>query len=56
MHAYAWYVWRDTPRSGPSLKVRVGKDEPIATLAAVKLPSTFSISALEAADGCVRGR
>jgi hypothetical protein len=27
MHAYAWYVWRNTPRSGPSLKVRIGKDE-----------------------------
>ena len=25
MHAYAWYVWRKEPRSGPSLKVRVGK-------------------------------
>ena len=24
MHAYAWYVWRRAPRSGPSLKVRVG--------------------------------
>jgi hypothetical protein len=31
MHAYAWYVWRNTPRSGPSLKVRLGKDELIAT-------------------------
>jgi hypothetical protein len=30
MHAYAWYVWRNTPRSGPSLKVRVGRDELIA--------------------------
>jgi hypothetical protein len=27
MHAYAWYVWRGEPRSGPSLKVRVGRDE-----------------------------
>jgi hypothetical protein len=25
MHAYAWYIWRNTPRSGPSLKVRIGK-------------------------------
>ena len=25
MHAYTWYVWRNTPRSGPSLKVRIGK-------------------------------
>jgi hypothetical protein len=30
MHAYAWYIWRKTPRSGPSLKVRVGRDELIA--------------------------
>ena len=27
MHAYAWYVWRKTPRSGPSLKVRLSRDE-----------------------------
>jgi hypothetical protein len=27
MHAYAWYVWRHTPRTGPSLKVRIGKAE-----------------------------
>jgi len=27
MHAYAWYVWRKEPWSGPSLKVRVGKSE-----------------------------
>ena len=32
MHAYAWYVWRKAPRSGPSLKVRVGKSETIAAL------------------------
>ena len=30
MHAYAWYVWRKTPQSGPSFKVRVGKRELIA--------------------------
>jgi hypothetical protein len=42
MHAYAWYVWRKTPRSGPSLKVRVGKDEPMASLAAVNLPNARS--------------
>jgi|SRR5271166_1131149 len=30
MHAYAWYVWRKAPRSGPSLKVRVGRHETIA--------------------------
>jgi hypothetical protein len=27
MHAYAWYVWRKRPHSGPSFKVRVGKHE-----------------------------
>ena len=32
MHAYAWYVWRKEPRSGPSLKVRVGRGETIANL------------------------
>jgi hypothetical protein len=31
MHAYAWYVWRKEPRSGPSLKVRVGRRETIAS-------------------------
>jgi hypothetical protein len=30
MHAYAWYVWRKEPRSGPSLKVRVGRRETMA--------------------------
>jgi hypothetical protein len=30
MHAYTWYVWRKTPRSGPSLKVRIGKGELIS--------------------------
>jgi hypothetical protein len=34
MHAYAWYVWRRAPRSGPSLKVRVGRHETIAALSA----------------------
>jgi integrase len=32
MHAYACYVWRKEPRSGPSLKVRVGRRETIAAL------------------------
>ena len=32
MHAYAWYVWRKEPRSGPSLLVRVGRHETIAAL------------------------
>jgi hypothetical protein len=32
MHAYAWYVWRKTPRSGPSLKVRIGKAEAERTI------------------------
>jgi hypothetical protein len=30
MHAYAWYIWRKKPHSGPSFKVRVGKRELIA--------------------------
>ena len=38
MHAYAWYVWRKEPRSGPALKVRVGRHETIAALSAVNLP------------------
>jgi hypothetical protein len=37
MHAYAWYVWRKTPRSGPSLKVRIGKDGVMECLAAANL-------------------
>jgi hypothetical protein len=37
MHAYAWYVWRKTPRIGPSLKVRIGKDELTALLAAANV-------------------
>ena len=39
MHAYGWYVWRKEPRSGPSLKVRLGRRETIATLLAVNLPA-----------------
>ena len=39
MHAYAWYVWRKEPRSGPSFKVRVGRHETIAALSAVNLPT-----------------
>jgi hypothetical protein len=39
MHAYAWYVWRKEPRSGPSLKVRVGKSETITALSAVNQPT-----------------
>jgi hypothetical protein len=27
MHAYTSYIWRKTPRCGPSLKVRIGKAE-----------------------------
>jgi hypothetical protein len=30
MRAYAWYIWWNTPRSCPSLKVRLGRDELIA--------------------------
>jgi hypothetical protein len=36
MHAYAWYVWRNASRDGPSLKVRIGKDE--LTALAYRLP------------------
>jgi hypothetical protein len=43
MHAYAWYIWRNTPRSGPSLKVRIGKDELMAFLAAVKLQAPLKV-------------
>jgi hypothetical protein len=32
MHAYAWYVWRKKPRTGPSLKVRIGKHELVGVL------------------------
>jgi hypothetical protein len=39
MHAYAWYVWRSTPPSGPSLKVRVGKSESLTALSAVNPPT-----------------
>jgi hypothetical protein len=38
MHAYAWYVLRKEPRSGPTLKVRVSKSETITALSAVNLP------------------
>jgi hypothetical protein len=39
MHAYAWYVWRKMPRSGPSVKVRIGKAELMAFPAAANLPN-----------------
>jgi hypothetical protein len=32
MHAYAWYVWWKTPRSDPSLKVRIGKADAKRTI------------------------
>jgi hypothetical protein len=32
MHAYAWYIWRKTPRFLPSLKVRIGKHELVGVL------------------------
>jgi hypothetical protein len=32
MHAYAWYIWRKEPRSGPSLKVRMSRHDTIAAL------------------------
>ena len=43
MHAYAWYVWRKEPRSGPSLKVRVGRRETIATLSGRHADPTPSV-------------
>jgi hypothetical protein len=43
MHAYTWYVWRKTPRSGPILKVRIDKNELTAFLATVNLPGALPI-------------
>jgi hypothetical protein len=43
MHAYAWYVWRKTPRSGPSLKIPINKHDPIAALAVMDPSSELSI-------------
>jgi hypothetical protein len=43
MHAYTWYVWRKRPRSGPSLKVRIGKPELAAFLAALDLPNALPV-------------
>jgi hypothetical protein len=39
MHAYAWYIWRNALRSGPSLKVRLGRDE--LTRSRVKSPDAL---------------
>jgi hypothetical protein len=52
MHAYAWYVWTKEPRSGPSLKVRVGRNETVATLSrnhaglipSVREPTDFPVT------------
>ena len=43
MDAYTWYVWRKRPRSGPSLKVRIGKPELAAFLAALDLPNALPV-------------
>jgi hypothetical protein len=43
MHAYARYVWRKTHRSGPSLKVRIGKDELSAFLATANVPTALAV-------------
>jgi hypothetical protein len=43
MHAYSWYIWRNTLRSGPSLKVRIGKDELTAFLPALNLPNALPV-------------
>jgi hypothetical protein len=37
MHAYAWYIWRRTSRTGPAFKVRIGRDEVMALPAAANL-------------------
>jgi hypothetical protein len=37
MHSYAWYVWTKEPLSGPSLKVRVGRNEINAVQSKVNL-------------------
>ena len=41
MHAYTWYVWGKTPRKGPSLKVRIGKQE--ATAACDREPANDNL-------------
>jgi hypothetical protein len=41
MHAYAWYIWRKTPRSGPSLKVRLGRDN--SSRSRVKSPGALPL-------------
>jgi hypothetical protein len=51
MHAYAWYVWRKTHRSGPSLKVRISKDESMACLGAVNLPNAPSVPTRQIVEG-----
>ena len=35
MHAYSWYIWRKTPRYGPSLKIRIGQREAVSTPSAM---------------------
>jgi hypothetical protein len=52
MHAYTWYVWRKQLRSGPSLKVRVGRQETIAApsrehadlIPSAREPTDFSVT------------
>jgi hypothetical protein len=44
MHAYTWYVWRNTRRSGSSLKVRVGKDELMAFLDPANLTNALPVA------------
>jgi hypothetical protein len=43
MHAYTWYVWRKTVRSGPSLKIRIGKGELMTFLAAANLQDALPV-------------
>jgi hypothetical protein len=43
MHAYSWYIWRQIPTRGPSLKVRVGEREAVTALAPVNLQSALAV-------------
>jgi hypothetical protein len=45
MHAYTWYIWLKTSRNGPSWKVRIGKDELMASLAGANLTGALPIPA-----------
>ena len=42
MHTYAWYVCGGTSRSGPSLKICIGRDELKAFLVTANMPNASS--------------